>query len=92
MTVLITLTTIIASSLFLTNLLQKKAEVNAPKQKVYFDMDGNCDDMVAFLILLSLKNIDIVGVSIVPADCEVKPAKEFVTKLLTKKGINAPVL
>ena len=92
MTVLITLTTIIASSLFLTNLLQKKAEVNAPKQKVYFDMDGNCDDMVAFLILLSLKNIDIVGVSIVPADCEVPPAKEFVTKLLTKKGINAPVL
>lgn len=92
MTVLITLTTIIASSLFLTNLLKKKAEVNAPKQKVYFDMDGNCDDMVAFLILLSLKNIDIVGVSIVPADCEVKPAKEFVTKILTKKGIDAPVL
>lgn len=91
-TILITLTAIIASSLFLTNLLQKKAEVNAPKQKVYFDMDGNCDDMVAFLILLNLKNIDIVGVSIVPADCEIEPAKEFVTKLLTKKGINTPVL
>lgn len=90
--VLIAFTSIIASSLFLTNLLRKKAEANAPKQKVYFDMDGNCDDMVAFLILINLKNIDIVGVSIVPADCEIEPAKEFVTKILTKKGINAPVL
>lgn len=55
-------------------------------------MDGNCDDMVAFLLLLNFKGIELVGVSIVPADCEVPPAKEFVTKLLTKRGINIPVL
>lgn len=54
-------------------------------------MDGNCDDMVAFLLLLNFKGIELVGVSIVSADCEVPPAKEFVTKLLTKRGINIPV-
>ena len=55
-------------------------------------MDGNCDDFVAFLLLINFKNIDLVGVSIVPAYCEVPPSKEFVSKILTKKDINAPLL
>ena len=62
------------------------------KRKVYYDMDGNCDDFVAFLLLLNLKNVDLVGVAITPADCEVKPAKEFVSKLIYKKGLKAPIV
>ena len=90
LTASIALTSIITMSFILTNLYKKK--LNIGKKKVYMDMDGNCDDMVAFALLLNFKNVDLVGVSITPADCEIPPAKEFVSKLLYKKGINASVV
>jgi purine nucleosidase len=83
------LTTIIGASLIISG-LYGKGKV-AKKKKVYFDMDGNCDDFVAFLLLLNLPNVELVGVSIVPADCEVAPAKEFVSKLIYKRGLKVPI-
>ena len=82
--------TIIGTSLIIRNLYGK--DKNVKKKKVYFDMDGNCDDFVAFLLLLNLPNIELVGISIVPADCEIPPAKEFTSKLIYKKGLKVPIV
>ena len=55
-------------------------------------MDGNCDDFVTFHLLLNLWNVDLAGIAITPADCEVTPAKEFVSKLIYKKGLKVPIV
>jgi purine nucleosidase len=39
------------------------------KQAVVFDHDGGIDDLLSLLLLLRLPNIDVIGVSITPADC-----------------------
>ena len=44
-------------------------------------MDGNCDYMVAFLLVINFKNVDLVWLSITPSDCKVPPTKEFRTKI-----------
>ena len=51
LTASIALTTIVTMSFILTNLYKKKWNIG--KKKVYMDMDGNCDDMVAFALLLN---------------------------------------
>ena len=56
------------------------------------DMDGNNDDYVAFLLLLNFPNIDLVGVTITPADCFPDVAKEFVSKILHKRGLKIPIV
>ena len=86
-----TLGAIIAVSLILASLFNGK-DGNIIKKKIYLDCDGNIDDFVAFLLLLNMPNIEIVGISIAPADCEVTPAKEFLSKICYKKGLNIPIV
>ena len=62
------------------------------KRKIYFDMDGNIDDIVCLLLLLNFPNIDLVGVAITPGDCDIPPAKEVVSKILYKKGLKIPIV
>ncbi len=43
-------------------------EMNS-KKAVIFDHDGGIDDLLSLLLLLRLPNIEVIGVSITPADC-----------------------
>ena len=90
---------IVFAFLFLTFLLKtyKFEEVdctennNINKKKLYFDMDGNIDDIVCLLLLLYFPNIDLVGVAITPGDCDIPPAKEAVSKILHRKRMKIPI-
>ena len=46
------------------------------KRKIYFDMDGNIDDIVCLLLLLNFPNIDLVGGAITPGDCDIPPQRK----------------
>ena len=91
---------IVFAFLFLTFLLKtyKFEEVdctennNINKKKLYFDMDGNIDDIVCLLLLLYFPNIDLVGVAITPGDCDIPPAKEAVSKILHRKEMKIPII
>ena len=62
------------------------------KRKIYFDMDGNIDDIVCLLLLLFFQNIELVGVAITPGDCDIPPAMETVSKIIYKKGAKIPIV
>ena len=62
------------------------------KRKIYFDMDGNIDDIVCLLLLLFFPNIELVGVAITPGDCDIPPAMEAVSKIIYKKGAKIPIV
>ena len=62
------------------------------KRKIYFDMDGNIDDIVCLLLLLFFPNIELVGVAITPGDCDIPPAMEAVSKIIYKKGVKIPIV
>lgn len=38
-------------------------------RRVLFDHDGGIDDLLSLLLLLRLPNIELVGITITPADC-----------------------
>ena len=61
------------------------------KRKIYFDMDGNIDDIVCLLLLLNFSNIELVGITITAGDCDIPPAMEAVSKILYKKGLKIPI-
>lgn len=52
------------------------------KSPVLFDHDGGVDDFLSLLLLLSMPEIDLLGVSITPADCYAENALETTLKLL----------
>lgn len=81
---------IIAGTIIYSSLKKKKMEIL--KKKVYFNMDGNNDDFVAFLLLLNFRNVELVGIAITPADCDPNSALEFVTKILHKRGLKVPIV
>lgn len=57
--------------------------VNLPVSgPVLFDHDGSADDFLALLLLLTMEAIDLLGVSITPADCYAEQALETTLKLL----------
>lgn len=57
--------------------------VNLPaKVPVLFDHDGSADDFLSLLLLLTMEDIDLQGVSITPADCYAEQALETTLKLL----------
>ena len=49
---------------------------------VLFDHDGSADDFLSLLLLLSMPAVDLLGVSITPADCYAEQALETTLKLL----------
>ena len=86
------LASIIVTSLMIVSSYGNGKDKVVKKKKVYFDLDGNCDDFVAFLLTLNLPNVELVGISITPSDCEIPPAKEFLSKLIYKKGLKVPIV
>lgn len=54
-----------------------------PKKRVIFDHDGGVDDLLSLVLLLTMDNIDVVGVTITPADCFLEDATETTLKILS---------
>jgi purine nucleosidase len=59
---------------------------SSAKLPVLFDHDGGVDDFLSLLLLLTMPEVELVGVSITPADCYPEPALETTTKLLHLLG------
>jgi purine nucleosidase len=65
------------------DLSHKEGEFNKiHKRKVLFDHDGNPDDIVSLMIVLGMPNIDLIGVTITPADCYIDQALDLTLKVL----------
>lgn len=56
------------------------------KRKVLFDHDGGIDDLIALMLLLQMDDIELIGVTITPADCYLSDALVATRKLLTLCG------
>jgi purine nucleosidase len=70
-----------------------QASAAQPKPvKVLFDHDGGVDDFVALLALLASPKVDVVGVTVLPADCIGEVAFNTTLKILHFTGqTNIPV-
>ena len=82
----------VIAGLLIYSKLNKNIDENIKKKKVYMDMDGNIDDFVALLLLLNFNSVELVGLTITPADCIVPPAIEFVSKIIYKRGLKIPIV
>jgi hypothetical protein len=70
------------------------AAAAAPEKpvKVLFDHDGGIDDFVALLMLLAEPKVDLVGITVLPADCIGEVALNTTLKILQFTGqTNIPV-
>ncbi|MEL6562495.1 MAG: nucleoside hydrolase [Bacteroidota bacterium] len=56
------------------------------KRSVIFDHDGSADDFLSLILLLSMPDVEIIGISITPADCYIENALETTLKLLERAG------
>lgn len=54
--------------------------------RVFFDHDGGIDDYLALLILLSYPEVELLGISVTPADCYIEPASSASRKILDLAG------
>lgn len=55
-------------------------------KKVYFNHDGGVDDLVSLFLLLKMDNIELTGVSVIPADCYLEPAVFASRKIIDRFG------
>ncbi|MED1115982.1 nucleoside hydrolase [Bacillus paramycoides] len=51
-------------------------------KKVYFNHDGGVDDLVSLFLLLQMDNVELTGVSVIPADCYLEPAMSASRKII----------
>ena len=51
-------------------------------KKVLFDHDGGIDDLLSLMLLLTMEDIDLIGVTITPADCFLEDATVSTLKIL----------
>lgn len=56
------------------------------KQPVIFDHDGGVDDLLSLMLLLTMEHVDLIGVTITPADCYLSDATLSTQKLLKMFG------
>ncbi|MED0987223.1 nucleoside hydrolase [Bacillus paramycoides] len=55
-------------------------------KKVYFNHDGGVDDLVSLFLLLQMDNVELTGVSVIPADCYLEPAMSASRKIIDRFG------
>lgn len=55
-------------------------------QNIYFNHDGNVDDLVSLLLLLQMPDVNLIGVSAVGADSYLQPAVEASRKIIDRFG------
>lgn len=56
------------------------------KKHIYFNHDGGVDDLVSLFLLLKMENVELTGVSVIPADCYLEPATEASRKIIDRFG------
>ncbi|KKK40050.1 ABC transporter substrate-binding protein [Mesobacillus campisalis] len=56
------------------------------KKKIYFNHDGGVDDLVSLFLLLRMDNVELTGVSVIPADCYLEPAMYASRKIIDRFG------
>jgi len=56
-----------------------------PKQ-ILMDHDGAIDDLLSQLLVLTMPDAELIGVTVTPADCYIEPALESAYKLLQLMG------
>ncbi|MDP4550532.1 nucleoside hydrolase [Alkalihalobacillus macyae] len=56
------------------------------KKQVYFNHDGGVDDLASLFLLLTMEEIELVGVSVIPADCYLEPAVSASRKIIDRFG------
>lgn len=56
------------------------------KSKVYFNHDGGVDDLVSLFLLLQMDNVELTGVSVIPADGYLEPATDASRKIMDRFG------
>ena len=49
---------------------------------VFMDHDGGIDDLLSQLLLLTMPDVELIGISVTPADCYIEPAIESTYKIL----------
>jgi len=65
---------------------------NKPTINLIFDHDGGVDDLLSLMLILSMRTINLLGVTITPADCYADDAVTSTLKLLSLYGkTNIPV-
>ncbi|MBC3788243.1 nucleoside hydrolase [Spirosoma utsteinense] len=50
------------------------------------DHDGAIDDLLSQLLVLTMPDVDLIGITVTPADCYIEPALESTYKLLQLMG------
>lgn len=55
-------------------------------QTVYFNHDGNVDDLVSLLLLLQMPEVKLIGVSVIDADGYIEPAVSASRKIISRFG------
>ncbi|WP_018932980.1 nucleoside hydrolase [Gracilibacillus lacisalsi] len=53
-------------------------------KKVYLNHDGGVDDLVSLYLLLQMEDVDLLGVSVIPADCYLEPAVYASRKIINR--------
>ncbi|ARJ22069.1 nucleoside hydrolase [Bacillus sp. ISL-8] len=56
------------------------------KNNVYFNHDGGVDDLISLFLLLQMENVELTGVSVIPADCYLEPAMYASRKIIDRFG------
>lgn len=56
------------------------------KDLVLMDHDGGVDDLLSLFLLLTMDEVELIGVTVTPADCYLEPALQSTYKLLHKVG------
>ncbi|WP_332369230.1 nucleoside hydrolase [Spirosoma telluris] len=53
---------------------------------ILMDHDGAIDDLLSQLLVLTMSDTELIGVTVTPADCYIEPALESTYKLLQLMG------
>ncbi|WP_195575444.1 nucleoside hydrolase [Paenibacillus sp. 1001270B_150601_E10] len=56
------------------------------KKNIYFNHDGGVDDLISLFLLLQMDNVELTGVSVIPADCYLEPAVFASRKIMDRFG------
>ena len=59
-----------------------------PKELVIHDHDGGIDDFLSLMLLLTMDQVQTLGVVVTPADCYVKPAVSVTRKMMDLLGFS----
>jgi purine nucleosidase len=55
-------------------------------RKIYFNHDAGVDDLVSLFLLLQMKDIELIGVSVIPADGYLEPGEKASRKIIDRFG------